>query len=141
MTVAPVNHCNDADRKRQPSVSQRLLRRDTHDEVAELAVGVVDLNVAGLGLLRGPSDEHRLAARGNRVADGLGDGVGGRVRRRGAAADRDALETDADVRVDGGGLGDSLLTAERHGDRVRRAAAAIGFMSLCAVHKMQSRRT
>lgn len=110
--------------------------------MTKLAVGVVDLDVAGLGLLRGPGDEHRLAARGNRVADGLGHGVGGRARRRCAAADRDAFQADADVRVDGGGLGDSLLAAERHGDRVRRAAAAMDSVSICVVRRMmQGRRT
>ena len=91
--------------------------------MAELAVAVVDLDVARLGRMLDPGDVHGLLARGDAELDGRGLGRGGRGRRGHAAADGDALDVDSEVRGDSGGLRDVRLSSERDLNGIRSATA------------------
>ena len=107
VTVAPVYHCKTSPSTRQrhsiplPTKTKSL---STHDVVPELAVAIVDLDVARLGGVRDAGDVDGPAGR-DLVLDRLGLR---RRRRRGrglnAAADAERAEGEAD----GHGRGDAL---------------------------------
>ena len=90
-----------------------------------LATAVVDLDVARLGPERRPGDVHRLPPRGDRVRYRLGEGHALRARALRPAADLNALDAEAGVRIDGRRLLDCLLAPEHHGDLILRAATAV----------------
>ena len=91
--------------------------------MAELAVAVVDLDVARLGRVLDPGDVHGLLSRGDAELDGRGLGRGGRGRRGHAAADGDALDVHAEVGVHRRRLRHGRRAAERDGDVLGAAAA------------------
>ena len=115
-------------------------KHTTYDKVAVLRVDVVDLHVTRLRKLVRPRDVHGLAPGRDGVRDRLGNGRARLVRRGRAASDADALDVNADVRVQRGGLRDCLLSAELDGDRVRRAAAAVERVSITTTTGKKSLR-
>lgn len=108
--------------------------------MVELPVSIVDLEDASLGLVVRPGDVHGLPPRRDRIRHLLGLFRARGARRLRAAADRDPLDIDAQVRVERCGLRNRRRTTERHGDRVCTTAAAVFTSTNCARERYSRER-
>ena len=127
VTVAPVYHCKTSPSTRQrhsipfPTKTKSL---STHDVVPELAVAIVDLDVARLGGVRDAGDVDGLLAGRDRVGDRLGLGRGRRGRGLDATTNAEPVEVEADVCARGDALRDFGRASEGDGDVFGGTAAA-----------------